>query len=582
MEATGSREETVALPAEPATPAGPAEPATPAEVATHGPPATPATREGPATPATPAKSAGAAAPWRRHRRPLIIAVGVGVVCLLYVAYLRQSRSLGTDTDGAGNVLQAWDMIHGNPLLRGWWLSDVSFYTTELPEYILVELVRGLHATDISVAGAATYTLLILLAALLAKGRATGTEGLVRALIAGGIMLAPGPGLGAGTLLSSPDHVGTQVPLLLIWLAIDRLADRWYLPWLVGAVLTWVEIADQMAIYVGALPVIAVSAIRLYQRRPSWRIDAGLLGASAASIGVSMTIVLLIHRVGGFRVAPAGTLFTTAAQMPHNVWLTVEAVLALFGADFFGLRFGGTAAVALLHLAGVILVAWACCVAGRRLLRAGDDRLVPILVTGIAIDLAAFMFSTQAVDLGSARDLAPVLAFGAVLAGRLIAGLPVTRALLPALLAVLAGYTGVLAYSASRPAKPPPTQAVGSWLAANHLTAGIGDYWAANITTVATSGRVRVRPVAISCGRFAADAWEANKSWYESPSTARFLVLSLTSGAGANGTPADAIAQFGAVQRSVRIGVYEVMVWNHDLMPAVISGFAHGCGPKWLR
>jgi hypothetical protein len=504
-----------------------------------------------------------------------------VVCLLYVAYLGQSRSLGTDADGAGNVLQAWDMIHGNPLLRGWWLSDVSFYTTELPQYILVELVRGLNATDISVAGAATYTLLVLLAALLAKGRATGKEGLVRALIAGGIMLAPGAGLGAGTLLSSPDHVGTQVPLLLTWLAIDRLGGRWYLPWLVGVMLTWVETADQMAIYVGALPVIIVSAIRLYQRRPSWRIDAGLLLAAAASIGVAMTIVLLIRRTGGFRVAPAGTLFTSAAQMPHNVWLTVEAVLALFGADFFGMRFGGTAAVALLHLVGVILVAWACCVAARRLFPTGD-RLIPILVAGISIDLAAFTFSTQAVDLGSARDLAPVLAFGAVLAGRLIPGRPVTGALLPALLAVLVGYTGVLAYSATRPAKPPPTQAVGSWLAANHLTAGIGDYWAANITTVATSGRVRVRPVAISCGRFAADAWEAKKSWYEPPSTARFLVLALTSDAGADGTAADAIAQFGAAQRSVRIGVYEVMIWNHDLLPAVISGFAPGCGPRWLR
>jgi hypothetical protein len=535
----------------------------------------------PVTPATPAEPATPATSNRRYRRPLIIAVGVVVVCLLYVAYLRQSRSLGTDADGAGNVLQAWDMIHGNPLLRGWWLSDVSFYTTELPEYILVELVRGLHATDISVAGAATYTLLILFAALVARGGATGKEGLTRALIAGGVMLAPGPGLSAGTLLSSPDHVGTQVPLLLTWLAIDRLADRWYLPWLVGAVLTWVEIADQMAIYVGALPVIAVSAVRLYQRRPSWLIDSGLLVASAASIGVAMTTVLLIRRTGGFRVAPAGTLFTTAAQMPHNVWLTVEAVLALFGSDFFGLRFGGTAAVALLHLVGVILVGWACCVAARRLFSSAD-RLVPILVIGIAVDLAAFMFSTQAVDLGSARDLAPALAFGAVLAGRLIPGLPVTGALLPALLAVLVGYAGVLAYSASRPAQPPPTQAVGSWLAANHLTAGIGDYWAANITTVATSGQVQVRPVAISCGRFAADAWEAKRPWYEPPSTARFLVLSLTSDAGANGTPADAVAQFGAPQRSVRIGVYEVMVWNHDLMPAVISGFAPGCGPKWLR
>ena len=83
------------------------------------------------------------------------------------------------------------------------------------------------------------------------------------LVTVGIMLAPGPRATAGLLLSSPEHVGTGVPLLVIWLAIDRLGGRRYLPWLVGVLLTWVQMADQMAVYVGALPVIVVSAIRLY-------------------------------------------------------------------------------------------------------------------------------------------------------------------------------------------------------------------------------------------------------------------------------------------------------------------------------
>ena len=78
-----------------------------------------------------------------RRRTLAVAACLGLAALLYLAYLRQSQSLGTDADGASNVLQAWDMLHGNLLLHGWRLSDVSFYTTELPEYMLVELVRGL-------------------------------------------------------------------------------------------------------------------------------------------------------------------------------------------------------------------------------------------------------------------------------------------------------------------------------------------------------------------------------------------------------------------------------------------------------
>jgi hypothetical protein len=151
-----------------------------------------------------------------------------------------------------------------------------------------------------------------------------------------------------------------------------------------------------------------------------------------------------------------------------------------------------------------------------------------------------------------------------------------------LLAGLVGYAGVLAYHATRPPQPPTTQAVASWLTANHLTAGIGDYWTANVTTVATSGRVAVRPVELSCGRFSPDAWESSESWYEPPSTATFLVLALTSAAGANGTVASAVAQFGAPVRTARIGAYEVLVWNHDLLPAVTGGFARGCGPPWLE
>jgi hypothetical protein len=568
VEATGPERSAAELPATPAAPAAPAMPAAPGKGDVPVPDGIPSRFRGPG-------HVGLRAAWRRHHRPLTVVACLSAVFLLYVAYLGQSRSLGTDADGAGNVLQAWDMLHGNPLLRGWWLSDVSFYTTELPEYMLAELARGLNPGVINAAGAATYTLLLTLAALLAKGRATGTTGLVRVLIAGGIMLAPGP-----SVLSSPNHTGTQVPLLIIWLVIDRLGDRWYVPWLVGALLTWVEMADQIAVYVGALPVVVVSAIRLYQRRESWRIDAGLLAAAAASVVLAMAGTLLIRRAGGFVVAPTHAVFIASAQLPHNLSLTAESVLTLFGADFFGLRFGPAAAIALLILTGVILVAWACCIAARRLL-AEDGRLVPILFVGITINLAAFALSTLAFDLGSAHELAAVLPFGAVLAGRLLAGRPATTVLLPALLAALVGYAGVLAYHATRPPRPPTTQAVASWLTAHHLTAGIGDYWTANITTVATSGRVRVRPVDLSCGRFSPDTWESRQSWYEPPSAATFLVLALTSAAGANGTAANAVAQFGAPVRTARIGAYEVLVWNHDLLPAITGGFARGCGPPWL-
>ncbi len=129
---------------------------------------------------------------------------------------------GGTSDGAAQALQARDMLAGNWLLHGWTLSDVSFYTTELPEYVLVELVRPFGAGVIHVAAAVTYTLLVLAWPARSRGVArAGRKAWSRRLLAAGIMLAPQLGYGAFVLLLSPDHVGTQVPLLLGWLLLDR-------------------------------------------------------------------------------------------------------------------------------------------------------------------------------------------------------------------------------------------------------------------------------------------------------------------------------------------------------------------------
>jgi hypothetical protein len=131
---------------------------------------------------------------------------------LFLCYVTVSGKVPVTSDGAGNALQAWSMLHGNWLLRGWWLSDVSFYVTELPEYVLVETVRGLTPAVVHVSAALTYTLLVAGAAWLARGRAAGWDGAARMLLAAGIMVAPQVA-GVHVLMLSPDHFGSAVPVL---------------------------------------------------------------------------------------------------------------------------------------------------------------------------------------------------------------------------------------------------------------------------------------------------------------------------------------------------------------------------------
>ena len=146
---------------------------------------------------------------------MLWAAGLAAAALvLYWCYLRQAQTLELDADPAAQALQAWQMWHGNLLLSGWWLGDVSFYTVELPLNAFIEMVYGLRPGEVHILAALLYTAVVLLGALLARGNARGGVGVVRALLAAGIMLAPSLQYGTRILLQGPNHTGTIVPILV--------------------------------------------------------------------------------------------------------------------------------------------------------------------------------------------------------------------------------------------------------------------------------------------------------------------------------------------------------------------------------
>src|ERR1700751_1821304 len=120
--------------------------------------------------ATVAGPDAAPAPWYVRRRRWVEAGAVVLAAAgLFAIYLRLSPTVPENSDQANILLVASDMLHGNVLLHGWYLTDVSFYTTELPQYALLERLIGLHADTAHVAAAMTYTLVVIVAALLGRG-----------------------------------------------------------------------------------------------------------------------------------------------------------------------------------------------------------------------------------------------------------------------------------------------------------------------------------------------------------------------------------------------------------------------------
>ena len=411
---------------------------------------------------------------------------------LFMAYLRLSETYPLNSDSANILLMGWDLLHGHLLLHGWYMSDVSFYPTELPQYALLESFLGLHMQTAHVAAAMTYTLTFLLAVLLARSGATGRAAMIRTLIAAGIMLAPQIGLGVFALDLSVGHIGTSVPLLLIWLLLDQAPGaRWYVPVLTAVLLAWVLVADPIVYVVGIGPLGAVAAARvirgLFSGSGPWtgRIarqwyDLSLGAAAVAATGIAWVVNNLLSAMGGYTVNRL-PFYLTSWHNLHNNAPAVWKVLEIFGANYAGLS-GVWLVLAFLHLASVLLVLWALARVARRFFSV--SLVDQVLAVAIVLNVALYLLTNASDE--AAHEVAIIVPFGAALAARVLvravterptqaavgqkAGPPAQARRLAAGIVVLAGYTAGFGYELSQPAPPANAASRPGWCAPSRLRA----------------------------------------------------------------------------------------------------------------
>jgi hypothetical protein len=546
----------------------------------------------------------------KHRaRRLLPAVVVGAACAgLFCCYLRLSATFPGGADGASNALEAWDLLHGNLLLHGWTLTDVSFYTTELPEYAAVELARGLNPGVLHVSAALTYTLLVLVAGLLARGRARGKAGWARALTAAGIMIAPQLGDGVHVLLSQPDHAGTQVLILGTFLLLDRAPRRRYTPVAVWALLTVAIVADKIAIVDAVVPLAFVGLLHaIWTRRPfAHRFELSLAAAAGAAVTTAQLLLTQISRAGGFTLLPVQTALTAPRGVPGHLVLAWRGILSLFGADATTAPPGPQTLLAWLHAPGVALAVAAFAVAAWHVPNQRDFT-GDVLAVGIVVNLAGFAASVIPATPFDTREIVALLPFGAVLAGRVFgarltaprpavprparARAPWVRPSAAALAVAGACQLAALGYGAGQPAAADPEQALAGWLAAHGLTSGLGTFTEDNLTTLDSGGAVRLLTVswlppgppvrlrvslpdlrtgqAVQLARPTGAVprlYQSSASWYEPRTRYANFVVSGTADGSADLIPrAEILALAGPPARTYRFQSFTIMVWNTNLL-----------------
>jgi hypothetical protein len=503
-----------------------------------------------------------------------------VLVVLFDAYLHVSKTYMENSDEANILLMAHDMLHGNLYLTGWNTSDVPFITTELPEIAVLVGLFGLHLNTAHIAAALTYTIVIAVAMLLAKGRARGPQAIMRMALVLAIMLAPQPGIGVFVLVFSVGHIGTAAPVMLTWLVLDRfglttragivptLRQRWYIPLIVAVLIGWALMADPLVLVVAIYPLLVVCLVRVITGSVvGMRHGGGLRGlrqelaarwlelslAAAAGIGYLLVWVggTLLTRAGGYhQQAVPFQLDGGVGRWFMQARVVVHGLLEMFGAYFVpgnAINYkspgqfvlapplsGLDQALAISRLVCVLLALWGCCAIARRFFRRDADNLLAYIPSTLA-DHSAL----------NVREIAPVLPFGAVLAGRmlgdrLLALGPMIRVRLPRIsrplrlrlivipLVVLFGwYSFGLFRQADTPAAANPFTGLEQFLESNNLSYGLGGYWDASVITVDTDGAVTIRAVSPSCMQ--PYEWENKLDWYAPPNVANFLLLSNETG-----------------------------------------------------
>ena len=200
-------------------------------------------------------------------------------------------------------------------------------------------------------------MLVLLAAYVARGRARGAEGVVRALIAAAVILVPQPTGPTLVLLGNPDHIGSGVPVLVLLLLLDWARPRWWVPVAAGALLAWSIIGDPLIEVAGSVPLFAACALRAWWKiqsrapgessppesarsprpgRRAWSVawyELSLAAAAVASVPLAAAGNWLIRALGGMNVAHSWYTLQSVREIIRGLPVVWQSVLTLFGADY---------------------------------------------------------------------------------------------------------------------------------------------------------------------------------------------------------------------------------------------------------
>ncbi|HVA80836.1 MAG TPA: hypothetical protein VNF29_07915 [Candidatus Binataceae bacterium] len=503
---------------------------------------------------------------RRRAFAIRATAALTLVLALSAGYRGLARTILYNSDHANILLQAQDLAAGNLALRGWTLSNCSFYPETV--FYALALMMNHSASALMRDGAAFIYAILVLVALWLTGRGSSTPSSYLGYAIAFPLIALPQSL-QHLYIAPGTHISTMILVLAALISLSFTAEksaRAPAAYVVYFVLMATAVfGDPFAIYIGAIPIAAVAALRWVRSRFSRHGELLAIVATLGAVIIGIAALKLISGAGGFRTVPIAAHFVARPALRGNAAATFGAVAALVGLTATPGAATPLGAILLLaRAAGLMLILGCCAVCAYRVVLGVENRTNEILLAALALDILEYLFSDRVVGLETVRYLVPSVLFGAVLAGRIGASvIPRARISYAAvalfLIAYLCGFVRLMT-SAERPGQ---TQALlAQWLYQHGLVSGYGDYWDASSITVESAGQVKIRAVVFGAnGVLLPYHWESKDVWYSGDGRSKPPNFLLLKGALNPVKMFFAARTFGPPAQTYRIQGYIVMVWN---------------------
>ncbi len=522
--------------------------------------------------------------WARWK-PLRLAVDsvatiVAFSGLLLLFYARSEHFQAGTSDRATIILEGQAMADGHLLLQGWNLTFASYWTSDVPFYDAAIRLVGLRPGLLYAGPAVMAALVTTVGALVAREGRKGAAAFAGGIAVVALLAFATPSMTL-FLVGRGFHVSTVLYALLAFAALRR--GRFGLGWVLAVVLLAAGMLGDLLLVAYAVVPLVLAGLVAALRLRRWQSAVADVSAALSSVVVAALARWLAEARGAFTSHPALSI-VPLGQMLRNLVHVPGYVSDLFGLTN-GLRHNEGVLLVLreVHVVGALCVA-ACLlkasadlVNGVRRERSGQPppagamtrRLDDLLLITVLCSVVPFVALARA-DQSGVRYLTLTAVFASVLAGRLVArtwsrlpaGRP-ARSLAVFGVAVCLSLAAGTGYSLSSSKPRNEISSLVAYLKANNLRWGIGDYWAASITTVESSGAVIVRPVAAASGgalqqmtNLSSASWYIGQEW-------QFLVYGKPI---VDNVDLDAaLRTWGPPARIHVVGPYHILVWSHPVV-----------------